>query len=420
MAISFVATDGAAADTVNLPGSWQAMDLAIVYAFRDASTTTPSLPTGWTNLFTDAGSGTAQRAGFRYLRSGDTDIGTWTNATNVIVIILRDALGIGGLSSAAVSGTTARWAALTMQVTDGTSWVVLPGGSDNSTNANSVALGSTTNRSPSQVTMSLHTAEGVSSWAQTDKTVSGASVVTRSVSIEVVAADPDHPFPEGGVTTTGSGTTTNVQLPDLVSAGSKIVVAIRAATGGAIDWPSADWNEIKDEAPDASGDQVAVAWKAADGTEGGTTIAVTHASGKTAALAYSFVNAGIPTISTAATGTASPIDPPSFSPAGGSADYTWIALATADGEQSPFAPSIPSGYPSKTETVPFTSTGTIGTANTNVAVAASVRQTTAASENPGSFAVVLAGISGWSAYTIAIPFATPPAPSAFTPRAVIF
>src|ERR1041385_864929 len=88
MAITYVSSDSAISNTVSLPGSWAAQDIAIVVALNGSSNTIPSLPSGWTSLANIAGSAAA-RAGYRLLQSGDTTIGTWTNATNVGVSIWR-------------------------------------------------------------------------------------------------------------------------------------------------------------------------------------------------------------------------------------------------------------------------------------------------------------------------------------------
>src|SRR3972149_2210375 len=76
----------AASDTVNLPSGWSPGDVAIVIAGRLTDTTVPSLPSGWTQVaFYGAAHGTIM--GWRLLQSGDTTIGTWTNATHVAVAI---------------------------------------------------------------------------------------------------------------------------------------------------------------------------------------------------------------------------------------------------------------------------------------------------------------------------------------------
>src|SRR3989304_2720869 len=74
----------AASGTFNLPSGWSPGDVAIVIAGRLTDTTVPSLPSGWTQVaFYGAAHGTIM--GWRLLQSGDTTIGTWTNATHVAV-----------------------------------------------------------------------------------------------------------------------------------------------------------------------------------------------------------------------------------------------------------------------------------------------------------------------------------------------
>lgn len=95
-AISVVGFDGASTNTVSLAGiSWQVGDLAMVLAWNATvglGTPQPTLPAGWTTYGAGAGASTTTgttKAGYRHLQSGDTDIGVWTNATDVMVVVFR-------------------------------------------------------------------------------------------------------------------------------------------------------------------------------------------------------------------------------------------------------------------------------------------------------------------------------------------
>lgn len=194
MALSFKFQNSASANSVGLGTEgvdWNPGDLAIAYAFNDGAATAPSLPaSGWTNIASSAGSTAGQRAGYRVLVTGDTTSGTWTNATQTEVIILSGqstgASPIGVSAVDALASTSVRWAALSGMQPNNTSWVVLVGGHRTATDMNSVALSGTTNRSPTVNKLALHTAEDVSSWAQTSKTVN-ANSTSRTIAIEVLA-----------------------------------------------------------------------------------------------------------------------------------------------------------------------------------------------------------------------------------------
>ena len=87
MAISFI---GQATGTTSatLP-TFTAGDLAVVWAYRDGSTTAPTLPAGWTNINSSGANTNSARIGYRILVGGDTTTGTWTNATEVLVHVYR-------------------------------------------------------------------------------------------------------------------------------------------------------------------------------------------------------------------------------------------------------------------------------------------------------------------------------------------
>lgn len=90
MAISRIGSGGAEADNVTIPAGHQAGDFLLIYAFRDGSITSPSLPAGWTNIAAASG-GTAVASRFGYkIAISDTDTsGTWTNATEIICVVYR-------------------------------------------------------------------------------------------------------------------------------------------------------------------------------------------------------------------------------------------------------------------------------------------------------------------------------------------
>lgn len=149
--LALVGAAQATAATVNLPSGWQPGDLAVAYAYRNATTVAPTVPAGWNTISASAGANANARAvGWRALQAGDTSTGTWTNATAIAVTILRNqaTVPIGASASGGTNNATLTQPALTLQVTNGTSWLLLFAGSkaddaNMNTYANTYDMGST-------------------------------------------------------------------------------------------------------------------------------------------------------------------------------------------------------------------------------------------------------------------------------------
>lgn len=181
MALSFV---GQATGTTSatLP-SFQAGDLALVFAFRDGSTTAPSLPSGWTNILTrGTTTSCSQRVGWRRLQTGDTSTGTWTNATSVVVVIYRSSTSAAFVGGSAANGdttNTANFPAVTFQRTDGTSWAVgFIGHRSTNTNIESPPTGMTNRSDVADATDEAaghDTNGGVTGWSSTNQTITGTA-----------------------------------------------------------------------------------------------------------------------------------------------------------------------------------------------------------------------------------------------------
>lgn len=210
---------------------------------------------------------------------------------------------------------------------------------------------------------------------------------------------------------TAAETTHTVNLPGTIRAGDVILVFIRVAVAGAIGWPDATWNELFDGSPDASDDQVAAAWRKADGTEGAT-ISVTSGNGKFVSMAYAYRDAADPTLTppdqAAATGGGgTEPDSPSLVASGGTKDYYWLSIYSMEGEQTGIT-AYPANYTLNQSGIVTTGTG--GAVTTNCTMASAGRQVNGASENPGIWDVT-GTLDDWAAYTFAIhPAAVIPAP----------
>lgn len=193
MAISYVG--GAAGTTSATLPSFQPGDVAIVFAFRDGSTTNPTVPAGWTNI-TNTADGTTCSAsiGWRRLVSGNTTTGTWTNATGVVVVVYRGCepfiTPVGGGANGAGTTNTVTYTTFTMTRSNGTSWVVgFVGHRSVDTTIDSAAISGMTART-SGVNANAEAAAwdtngGVASWASTNQTITGTASgwVTRTVEL---------------------------------------------------------------------------------------------------------------------------------------------------------------------------------------------------------------------------------------------
>jgi hypothetical protein len=133
-AAAYAAASGA------LPAGWAAGDLALCWAYRDGSTTAPTMPAGWTAIGGGTQSGSTQscRYGYRRLQAGDTDTGTWTNATELAVIVFRDAIigqdGLGTIGGTNGTGTSMNYKGLAAEAQDASSIAVQFGGHRTATN----------------------------------------------------------------------------------------------------------------------------------------------------------------------------------------------------------------------------------------------------------------------------------------------
>lgn len=201
MAISFV---GAATGTTSatLP-AFQSGDVALVMAFRDGSTTNPSVPAGWTNLSnTSDGTTCSASYGWRRLQVGDTTTGTWTNASIVSVLVYRGlepfitpvilgAQTVGTVNTAVTMGT------FSLQRGDGTSWVVgCVGHRSVDTDLNTAWTGMTSRQNPVNATAeqaNQDTNGGVSSWSTQTRNIGGTASGWISRTFELLAMPAQTP-----------------------------------------------------------------------------------------------------------------------------------------------------------------------------------------------------------------------------------
>ncbi len=266
-AVSFIgATTGTT--SASLPSGWQAGDIAIVFAYRDGSNTAPTLPTGWTNIISGGANTNSERVGFRILQSGDTGTGTWTNATSVVCHVYRGQLRAYGASTPAIpnaaqaggNGTTVTYPALTMRVTNGSSWVAGFAGHRSTNTALETPPTGMTNRADvvdsTDEAAGHDTNGGVTSWSQTTVDVGGTGSGWRGVTIEIEAEPDNAPHFRSQANTAGTlNSPLTISRPANVAENDVLIAVIyhESTAGGSLSGPSG-WTEIAG----ASGNQTAV------------------------------------------------------------------------------------------------------------------------------------------------------------------
>ena len=117
----FVGSFGAGGTTSVSPmPAHQAGDLLITTAYRYADTTAPSLPAGWTNIQSGGGFNCGMRTAYKIATSSSETSGAWTNASQVLVEVWRNAaIGVSAVGGNTSAGIT--YPALTLSTTGGTS-----------------------------------------------------------------------------------------------------------------------------------------------------------------------------------------------------------------------------------------------------------------------------------------------------------
>jgi hypothetical protein len=173
----------------------QAGDVIIAFAFRDGSTTQPTLPTGWTSIGTRSGTSCCGRAAWKRCTGSSETSGTWTNASSVLFIVFRGAVAsgtpVGGYTSQAGTTASVTYPAVTMTASDGTSWIIGTAGHRSiDTSLETAPTGMTNVISVVDATDEAagHDTEGgVSSWSAQSVSVGGTASGWVAFSVELLA-----------------------------------------------------------------------------------------------------------------------------------------------------------------------------------------------------------------------------------------
>lgn len=200
MAISYIG-QATGVTSATLP-THQAGDLILAFAYRDGSTTPPTVPSPFTAVTAGTGSGGGGAANSSVVGSfvatgSGTSSGTWTNATSVVFHVYRSTQGVGAIAGTNGSSTTITYPALGLNVTNGSSWVAGFAGHQSTDVAITTAPSGMTNRSSvsdaTDEAAGHDTNGGVSSWSQQTASVGGTSASWRSWTVEILDADTDPP-----------------------------------------------------------------------------------------------------------------------------------------------------------------------------------------------------------------------------------
>lgn len=225
MAITLVGT--ATGTNTATPPAHQAGDLFLVFAYRDGSNTAPTLPAGFTSVNTSGLNLNSFRVGRKFAASSSDTIGTWTNATSVILIVLRGVsttTPIGGVNTSSGASTTITYNSATLANSSGSSWVFAFAG-HRSTNVaiDTVPSGMTLTTSVSDATdeAAAFRLEGATSFTSRTSAVGGTSSGWISSSVEVRAQPPtDAVGPANSLTATPTvGSPTAGHIHQLLAAG---------------------------------------------------------------------------------------------------------------------------------------------------------------------------------------------------------
>lgn len=211
-------------------------DVIVVFAYRTASVTAPTLAAGYTSLATTSNATTtnSMRLSAKVSTGSDTTCGTWTNATTVSCIVFRGtntAPAGWKVATANGSSTTISYPVLALNVPDNNSWVAGFAGATASTNVNQAPTGMTLEASTTTSAAS-DTEGGVRSWAATNVTIN-ATAGWSSATLEVIAAAPSAATPAEVQWASASSTQSltagtsvyRLKFPEIVQAGNCILLA---------------------------------------------------------------------------------------------------------------------------------------------------------------------------------------------------
>jgi hypothetical protein len=161
----------AAANSATLTTATSNGDLILVFAYSTTSTA-PTLVSGYTQIDSLTSGSESYTVAYKVSTGGETTTGTWTNAVGVSCMVYTGAQIPGtGESETTGSSTVLTYPAVTMQVTDGTSWIIGFGGVKTATSGMNSSTTNLTNRTNSTKLNGLDSGGGKTSFAAETITV---------------------------------------------------------------------------------------------------------------------------------------------------------------------------------------------------------------------------------------------------------
>jgi hypothetical protein len=282
MAISFVGSATGTNSIASMPAH-QAGDLLLFFAYRDGNITAPSLPSGYTNKGTSSSGSAADasaRIGYKIATSSSETSGTWTNATSLICHVYRGVnqttpLGsdLDGSTYETELNSTVKYPTLTLDVSNGSSWIAAFVGHDaTNTNIQTAPTGMTNRTNVVDATDEAaghDTNGGVSSW--TTKSVSVGGTVNEWIAFvfEILAGGSSYSVSEAESSAVAdipaaARTSQSVRDESMTTGGtaaaSQVATASRAESTTVGDGPSAQnisYSSVTESAAASDSDQAA-------------------------------------------------------------------------------------------------------------------------------------------------------------------
>jgi len=196
-------------------------------------------------------------------------------------------------------------------------------------------------------------------------------------------------------------TTHALDMPSGIAAGDLLLAFFNVDSNPTIVWPSG-WTALQfgDSVCFAAACRTALAWRAADGSEGSTLSVETTTAQESAALIVRISGAAntsiqLPETTTAATGLDAAPDPPSLTPGDGVTSKNYLFFAIAGHDDVDACTAYPTNFAAGQTTV--SSAGGLGG---GAGICSAERSLNTTTQNPDAF--TLAGAEEWAAFTLAV------------------
>lgn len=195
--ISRIGANSSEATTITIPTGHRIGDLIIIFAFRDGSTTNPTIPAGWTSITnTTDGTTCSVSAGWKIAASTSETSGTWTNASGLICVVYRGQLNtatpIGTFAPGAGTTNTVNYAARALaksNVIGGSWWVAFAAHRSVDTTLESPPSGLSliTNTAGATAEYAAFDSNGIvtGNWPSTNVSISGTASGWQTMVIEI-------------------------------------------------------------------------------------------------------------------------------------------------------------------------------------------------------------------------------------------